>query len=510
MILSLIRTHPVIVIFACLKLAVHFVANALGGYDYFRDEFYYIACSERLDWGYVDHPPLSILILWLNRSLLGDSLFALRFLPAIAGAGTVVITGFLVTELGGGRRAQILALLAVVIAPVLLILSDFYSMNAFEPLFWTGAAYLLIRIIKTGNQRLWLWFGLLVGLGLQNKHSMAFFGIAIVVGLLLTSERKQLANKWTWFGGIIAGVLFLPNIIWQMMHGWPTLEFAANAQQWKHLPMSPLEFLAAQFLFYHPVAFPLWAVGLGALCFHRRLKSYRLFGFAFLFLVVLFIVQRGKPYYLSPFFPLLLAAGAVALDEFLARKQWTWAFRGYAFALGVGGLITMPLFLPLLPVETYLRYAEPFGIAKVKTERHADTELPQTFADRFGWREMVRTVAHVVDSLSPGERPRTVIYTQNYGEAGAMEFLGQTYNLPPTVSGHNSYWWWGIPIDSVEVVVIVGGEAKDHRKVFAVVQQVATHSHPYAMRYESNLPIYVCRNPKMPMNKAWPMTRHYN
>lgn len=510
MILSLIRNHPIIVIFACVKLALHFVANALGGYGYFRDEFYYIACSKRLDWGYVDHPPLSILILWLNRLVLGDSIFALRLLPALAGAGTVVLTGLLVKELGGGKRAQILALLAVVIAPVFLILSDFYSMNAFEPLFWMGAAYLLTRIINTGNQRLWLWFGLLAGLGVQNKHSMAFFGIAIIIGLVLTSERKQMISKWFWVAGLIAGVLFLPNLIWQMAHSWPTLEFAANAQQWKNLPMSPLEFLDAQFLFQHPIAFPLWIGGLGAFFFHPRLKSYRVFGYAFAFLFILFVIQRGKPYYLSPFFPLLLAAGAVAFDEFLTRKQWTWIFRGYAFALAIGGLITTTLFLPLLPVETYIRYAEPFGIAKVKTERHADTELPQTFADRFGWREMVQTLATIVETLPPAERAKTIIYGQNYGEAGAVEFFGPAYNLPPAFSGHNSYWWWGPPADSVTTAVIIGGRRADHERVFAFVEQVATHSHPLAMRYETDLPSFICRELKLPISEVWPRTRHYD
>jgi 4-amino-4-deoxy-L-arabinose transferase-like glycosyltransferase len=509
MIPKLLRGQPVIALFALIKLAVHLVANALGGYDYFRDEFYYIACSERLGWGYVDHPPLSILILWLNRFLLGDSIFALRLLPALAGAGTVVLTGLLVTELGGGKRAQLLALLAVVIAPVGLILSDFYSMNAFEPLFWIGAAYVLLRIIKSGNDRLWIWFGVLAGLGSQNKHSMAFFGIAILVGMILTSERRLLKSKWIWLGGIVAGLLFLPNIIWQIMHGWPTLEFAQNAQQWKNLPLSPLEFFTAQILYHHPLAFPLWLAGLAAVFVHPRLRSYRLFGIAYIVLFVLFVVQRGKPYYLSPFVPFLFAAGATVLVE-LFERRWKWMSSTYAAVLGFGGLITLPLVLPLLPIETYVQYAGAFGIADVKTERHADTVLPQFFADRFGWREMVHTVAGVVETLSPEEKMRTIIYGQNYGEAGAVEFFGPAYHLPPAVSGHNSYWWWGVPRDSVAVVVIIGGRAEDHRKALASVQQVAVHSHPYAMRYESNLPIYIGRGLKMPLAKIWPTTRHYD
>ncbi len=506
----IVRGHPVISAFALIKLVAHLVINASGGYDYFRDEFYYIACTERLDWGYVDHPPLSIILLWLSRLLFGDSISALRLLPALGGAGTVVVTGLLVRELGGGKRAQLLALLAVVIAPILLALSDFYSMNAFEPLFWIGAALVLLRIINGGSQRQWLTFGLLMGLGLQNKHSMVFFAVASVVGFLLTPERKLLISRWTLLGGIVAGVLFLPNLFWQIAHDWPTLEFAQNAQQWKNLPMSPLQFFTAQIMFQHPLTLPLWLGGLVSLLFHPRLRPYRSFGFAFLLLFALFVLQRGKPYYLSPFFPLLLAAGASTFERYLERRRWKWIAPAYATALAVGGLVTAPLVLPILPVEIYVRYAEPFGVATMRTERHAQTQLPQMFADRFGWREMVKTVADVVETLLPEERTKAIIYCQNYGEAGAMEFFGRSHNLPPVVSGHNNYWLWGVPRDSVRVVIIVGGNASDHQRYVTSVEQRAFHTHPYAMRYESDLPIYVGRGLKMPLANIWPITRHYN
>ncbi len=510
MLLKFFRDHTLILVFALAKLFLHLIVNAFGGYDYFRDEFYYLACADRLDWGYVDHPPLSIVLLWLNRLLFGDSLFALRLLPAVAGAGTVVLTGLLVKELGGKLQAQLVALTAVVITPVLLILADFYSMNAYEPLFWLGAAYILLRIQHGGRHHLWLLFGVVAGLGLQNKHSMVFFGVAIVVGLVLTKERMIFRNRWFWIGGLVAMLLFLPNLIWQLAHNWPTLEFARNAQQWKNLPMSPIEFFLMQVIYQHPLTLPLWLGGLVALFFHPNLKAYRAFGYSFIFLFVLFVVQRGKPYYLSPFFPILLASGAVAFEGFFERRNWKNAMPTYAAILGVGGIILMPLVLPVLPVETFIRYAEPFGLAKLKTERHAETVLPQTFADRFGWREMVETVAGVVDTLPDEERKRTIIYCQNYGEAGAIEFFGRKKGLPPAVTGHNSYWWWGIPIDSVETVIIVGGDEEDHRTVFHTVELVATHHHPYAMRYESDLPLFVCRGWKLPMPEVWKTTRRYN
>ena len=494
---------------AVITLLVHLATNFSGGYGYFRDEFYYIACSDHLAWGYVDHPPFSIFILRLNRILLGDSLFALRFLPAVAGAALVYITGLIVRELGGGKVAQLLACLAVIIAPVYLIVSGFYSMNVFEPLFWMSAAYILIRIINTGNQRLWLLFGTLAGLGLQNKHSMFFFGFALTVGLVLTAQRKQLGSKWFWIGGMVAGILVLPNLLWQMTHEWATLEFMQNAQQWKNAPMSSLEFISAQVLFQHPVAFPLWFTGVLAFFFHNDLKKYRLFGLTFIALLILFIIQRGKPYYLSPIYPLVLSAGAIVFEQFVRREKWRWLSHIYVVVLILGGLVLLPLSMPVLPVEKFIRYANVLDLQQPKMERHGDTVLPQVFADRFGWIEMVGEVARVYNSLTPEEKAVAAIYTQNYGEAGAIDFFGEQYGLPKAVSGHNSYWHWGLRGYSGEVLIIVGGRVEDHSKVYESVKQVATHRHAYAMPYETDLPIFICRKPKVPFKDVWNKTRHY-
>lgn len=494
---------------ALITLCVYLVTNAFGGYDYFRDEFYYIACTDHLAWGYVDHPPLSIFILWVNRLLLGDSIFVLRLLPAVAGAALVYITGLIVRELGGGKVAQLLACLGVAFAPIYLIINSFYSMNAFEPLFWMSAAYVIIRILHTGNQKLWLLFGTIAGLGLQNKHSMLFFSFAIVVGLLLTDQRKQLGSKWFWFGGVIAIILFLPNLLWQMTHDWATLEFMRNAQQWKIAILSPWEFISFQVLFQHPFVVPLWLGGILALFFHVDLKKYRLFGVAFITLLILFIVQRGKPYYLSPIFPIVISAGAVAIEQFVNRRNWRWLSSTYVVLLIFGGLVLLPLALPVLPVETYIRYSHALGLQQPKLERHGDLELPQVFADRFGWREMVAEVAAVYESLPPDKKAVAAIYTQNYGEAGAIDFYGGQYQLPKAVCGHNSYWLWGMRGYSGEVLVIVGGRLENHRKVYDSVVQVAIHRNAYAMPYENNLPIFVCRNPKLPLLDVWKTTKHY-
>ncbi|MEX1276973.1 MAG: glycosyltransferase family 39 protein [Bacteroidota bacterium] len=493
---------------AFVKLLIHLVVNAMGGYGYFRDEFYYLACSDHLDWGYVDHPPLSIFLLWVNRFVFGDSLVALRLLPAIAGAALVVFAGLIARAFGGGTRAQLVAGIATIIAPVYLSIHGFYSMNGFEPLFWMVAVYLLIRIIKEENGQLWLWFGVVAGLGLQNKISMSFFGAALVGGLLLTRERKNLRGKYLWMGGGIAGLLFLPHILWQFVNDWPTLEFMNNARLYKNVSFSAADFLSAQILYEHPVTAPLWIGGVLLLLLHKELNRYRAFAIAFLLLFALFVLQGGKPYYLSPIYPLFFAAGAVGLERLVDRFRQGWVIWAYSVLIVIGGAVTAPLVLPVLPVETFLRYNTSLGIGEVQAERHQKTVLPQHYADMHGWKEMTESVARVYQALPDSDKVRCGIYAQNYGEAGAIDFFGEEYELPKASSGHNNYWLWGLQGPG-EVMIIVGGRAEDHARAFTSVELVGRHSHEYAMRFESDLPIFLCRNLKAPPAELWPGTKRF-
>lgn len=500
--------NNVILSLAGAKFLIHVVVNATGGYGYFRDEFYYLACSERLDWGYVDHPPLSIALLWFNRFFFGNSLVALRLLPALAGAGGVVLAGLITRALGGGTRAQWIAGIATIVTPVYLSINGFYSMNSFEPLFWMGAAYLLIRIMQDDNPRLWLWFGVVAGLGLQNKISMAFFGAALVIGLLLTRERNYLWGKHLWMGGGIAALLFLPHIIWQMVNGWPTLEFMDNARMYKNVSFAAMDFLSAQILFEHPLTAPLWIGGIFLLLFTKEFARFRVFAFVFLFLFLLFVLQGGKPYYLSPIYAILFAAGAVGFEQWSERFKKGWLLPAYGVLLVAGGVVTAPLVLPVLPVETFIRYNAALGIGEVQSERHRKTALPQHYADMHGWKEMTEAVAGVYQALPDSDKVRCGIYTQNYGQAGAIDFFGKEYGLPKASSGHNNYWLWG-PQGPGEVMIIVGGRAEDHARGFASVELIGRHSHEYAMSYETDLPIYLCRNLKAPLKELWPSTKHF-
>jgi hypothetical protein len=338
---------------------------------------------------------------------------------------------------------------------------------------------------------------------------MLFFGAALVAGLLLTKERRLLAGKWPWIGGAIALGLFLPNLLWMARHGWATLEFMRNAQAWKNLPMSPGQFFGAQVMLQHPLTLPLWLAGLAAFLFHPALKKYRFFGLAFVFLFLLFVAQRGKPYYLSPFFPLLLAPGAVVLDRFAAGKLGRGARAAYAALLLIGGLAMLPMWVPLLPVESQIRYTRAIGMAPPQMERGRATALHQVYADRFGWKEMVAEVARAYHSLSPAEQAECAIYAQNYGQAGALDHFGGRYGLPKAISGHNNYWLWGPGRRSGRVLIIIGGRREDHLKAYEEVTLFAIHRHPYAMPYESDLPIWICRRPKVTLKQIWPLVKSY-
>ena len=305
------------------KFLVHLYAGR--HYGYFVDELYFLACSRHLDWGYVDQPPLIAVITWLARSLLGDSLPAIRFLPAVAGAAEVALTALIARELGGKRFAQGLAALAALVAPGILIVDGMLTMNAFEPLFWMGCAYLFIRIVKTGDQKLWVWFGILSGVGLENKYSMLVFGAGIVVGLVLTPERRSLARPWIWVGGAIAFLIFLPNVLWNIHRHFPFLELRANLQRsGRDVPLGPLAFFAQEILALLPLSLPIWLAGLWFYFFSKLGKPFRALGWAWVFTAAVIVTLSPRVYYLFPAFPILFAGGSVMWEAWLAQPRHQW------------------------------------------------------------------------------------------------------------------------------------------------------------------------------------------
>ena len=491
--------------FAAVKLALH--AFAILRYGWFRDELYYVACSKHLAWGYVDHPPLSIALLAASRALLGDSLVALRTLPALAGAVGIVVIGLLVRALGGGRLAQALACLCAVLAPVYLLLDHLYTMNAFDQLLWTLAAWLLVRALDEERPTLWMALGIVMGLGLLNKISMMWFGGALFAGLLLTPHRRALGTPWPWLAGALALAMFVPHLVWQAQNGWPTLEFMRNATQLKMTRTPLAEFVLQQVLVMNPATLPVW---LGGLVWCLRSSRWRILGLMFLAVALLLVASgTSRPNYLAVAYPMLLAAGGVAIERLTAARGRTWARAVVIAAVALLGAPVVPMGLPVLPVEVFIDYQRALGIRTRSQERTAEAELPQHYADMFGWEEMAERVARVYHGLPPEERAKCGIYADNYGEAGAIDYFGQRWGLPPALSGHNSYWLWGPRGVTGEVLIALGGSRADQEANFRSVTLADSVRCEHCMPYERGLPIWVGRGLRMPLRELWPRLRMY-
>lgn len=497
--------------FAGLTLLLHLISNLIFRYGYFRDEFYYLVCGDHLAFGYVDHPPLIAVIARVTRTLLGNSIVAIRLPSALASAGLVLLTGLMARELGGRRFAQALACLSAVIAPVYLIGGNMLSTIPFDQLWWTLCAFFAVRLVVTDDPRYWLAIGATVGIGFETKHNMVFLACGIVAGVLLTNNRRYLRSRWLWIGAALAAVIALPNILWEVANGWPTLEFVRNASGSKNAHVSPVAFIANQILVLHPLTLPIWLTGL-IICF--RTPRYRLLGCLYLVpMLILMATQSARADYLAPAYPVLLAVGAVTIARAAERWRWRGARSAILAPLALTGLLLMPIGLPILSparMEALTARLTGAGVNDPSKEQGKTAQLPQYFADQFGWQELTAAVARVYDALPPADRAKAVIFTDNYGEAGALTFFGNPYHLPPIISGHNNYYLWGPGKASGDVVIVVG--YKDPASIaqsFATVEPAGTTHCIYCMDYENNVAIFVARGPTKPITDIWPTVKHY-
>ena len=487
---------PVVLSLAAIKFALHLYAS--GSYHYFRDELYFIACGRHLAWGYVDQPPLVALYARIGEWL-GPSLRGFRLLATLAGTLHVILTGVLTARMGDNRVAQALSCTAVLLAPIYLGIDSFLSMNVFEHVFWLAALLIVVEIANGASEKWWLAFGAICGIGLQNKHSMVFLGAAIVIAMLFTPLRRSLVRPWIYAGGAIALLIFLPNLIWEYQHHFATLELLHNVKvTGKNVVLAPLPFMIQQAMMLDPFSAPLWIAGLLWLLFS---KQYRVLGIAYVVLIVMFIKLEAKDYYVAPIYPMLFAAGAIWCSTRLRRAIVV------PFALIIfGGLISIPLALPLLSPERYLAYQKRLHVKPQKTEVSHTSAMPQLFADQFGWEELVQQVAQVYHSLPPEEQKKTAIYCGNYGEAGAIDFYGPKYGLPHAISGHQNYFLWGPGNATGESIILVGDDPEP--EMWQSLRVVAEHSHPYGMPDE-NGPIYHGRGLKMGIARVWPSVKHW-
>jgi hypothetical protein len=476
-----------------------------GRYGYFRDELYYLALSHHLDWGYVDLAPMAPLVLYISRSIFGESLHAIRLLPALAFAAEILITGLIARELGGRRFAIFVGCLAVFVSPVILGNGTRFSMNPFEPLFWMGAIYFLLCAINRDRLELLVWCGVLIGLGLENKHSTAFFLISLTFALLVTKQRRWFRSPWLWSAAAIIILLCIPNLIWQYRHDFATWVDLSNVKKiHKNVELPPLPFLKQQIMMLLPVNVIVWMAGLGFLLFHRGGKRYRVLAATYVAFLAIMMYLHGKDYYLAPIYPMLFAAGGVFWEKLVASHSGLrWVKVALPAVLVILGAVAAPIVLPILPPDRIGPYLQALGIGVTRTETHMNSNLPQHFADEFGWPEMVGQVAAVYNAVPPDKRADTAILAGNYGSAGAIDFFGPRYGLPKSISAHQNYYYWGFRQYAGETLIMLNWQLDDAQYWCQNVEVGPRIEDPYTMGWE-HYTILICHGLKKPMAEAWP------
>jgi hypothetical protein len=510
--------------FTLANLLFHIYFN--NRYGYFRDEFDYMSCGDHLAWGYVDQPPLIPFLIRICRAVLGDSLRSIRFIPAVASSLLIVQTAAIARELGGRRYALFLSAICALIAPQYLSNGSLLGTNCLEPNLWMGCAYFAILAIKRNDPRYWLWFGVVAGLGLEEKYSIAVFGLGIVVGLLLTEQRRVFLNKWIWLGGFAAFLIFLPNVLWNIRYDWPFIQLMrAIRAEGRDVVLGPFPYFFQQTLLVNPLTAPIWLAGLFALLFAARLKPYRALAWCYLVCYTVFFVLHGKNYYLAPIYPMLLAAGAVVIESAIdsrdnagpeidgrenARPRRQWLKPAIALVLLASGAHLAPVVVPVLSPDGFLAYTKylPFKLP-VMEHSHARAALPQWYSDQFGWKEIADEAAVAWNLIPANERHDCGIFAQDYGQAGAIDFLGRRDGLPPTLSGHQSWFLWGPRGYSGNCMIVLDDRREVLERLWEQVEYVGTSAdNPYALEKQIN--VFLCKGAKFgTLAQLWPKVKRW-
>jgi Dolichyl-phosphate-mannose-protein mannosyltransferase len=474
---------------AALELAVS------ARYGFHRDELYFLACARHLAWGYVDQPPLVPAVAWLAVHLFGTSASALRVFPAIAAGATVVLTALMARELGGRRKAQLLAALAAATSPQVVSTFHLLSTAAFDVLFWAAICYLVLRYLRRGDPRLWLVIGVVAGFGLLNKLNVIFLLVGLISGLLLAGRGWDLWSPWV-LGGVVAGLaIWSPNVIWNAQHHWATVSMLHSLHRENSGLGASIGFIPSQLIVVGPVLLVLWLAGLRTLL---RSPFAKPLGVAFLVLVGLFTLGGAKSYYLAGMYFVLFAAGAKWSEDRLDSRRPARGVGGWILLMAAGLVIALPLTLPVLSQKTL-----PTG----SWEGNINKDLSAT----LGWQDFVRQVAAVSGGLPPSERGDLVVFTGDYGAAGAIDLWGPRYGLPRAVSGHNNYWWWG-PAGARDgaTTIAVNLPRSYLLTIFSQVNPAGAVETPgRAWTEERGVPIWICRGQKETWAQAWPAARHY-
>ena len=492
------RNLPALILaLSILNLIIYLITTGFFAYGIFRDELYYLACAIRLDLGYVDHPPLSIYILAVWKWLFGDTLLAIRLVPAIVSSMTLFMLGIFTRRLGGGRAAIIISMLAYMLTPIFLGMNTIFSMNTFDFLFWITSAYLLLRIVQEENNKLWVWLGVVIGLGLLNKTSMLWLASGVFLATIFTPLRKDLKTKYPYIAAIIALAIFSPFIIWNITHDFAHLEFMRNAASRKYGGLTPMSFIMDQLLILNPLAIFIWLPGIYFFFFNEEGKKFKAVVFIWIatFLILL-INGHSKGEYIAAAYQILFAGGAIMIEKWSSERKF-WLKYSIAIPVILAGIFLSPFARPTLPLEQFLKFQNALGLEPPSNEgQNLNRGIPQFYADMHGWEDLAKNVSKVYQSLPDEERKTTLLYCSNYGKAGAIEYYSRKYSLPKVICPHNSYWYWWPDPKNYTTLIIIGGEIEDHLYSLKEVEALGFHKTKNAMPYENNLTIFIGRGLK--------------
>ena len=502
-----ILMKKLIYVLAAVKFVLPFLLqNAV--YEPHRDEFLYLAEARHLAWGYLELPPVLSVLSFVTNAF-GASLFWIKFWPSLGGALTYVLVGRMILLLGGGRFALLLGFLPFIFGYFLHV-HFMLQPNFLEMLAWTLMLYGLMLHVRTGKYKGLYLAGVGFGLGMMSKYSVGFFACSLFLGLFLTPERKVLRNRHFYFSLLGGLLIFLPNLIWEGMHGWPVARQMTELRQQQLDQVSRLNFLLDQ-LSYNLPGLLIWTAGLYWLFAKPEGKPYRFAGWAVLFVLIFLTAARGKSYYAMSAYPVLFAFGAVYLERVTAaRRGWQGARWGLvAFSVALGCYLDM-IELPMLPPEHLAAYYKrnPFfrRLGFLRWEDQKNHALPQDFADMLGWKELAVKTAKVYHSLDSMGANGTVLDADNYGEAGALDYYGPAYGLPPAMGHSANYLLW-TPVDFYShddfiLTTDARGEIHDDfMKLFAYAAVADSVSTPYAREFGSY--ILLMKQPKEEARKIW-------
>jgi hypothetical protein len=497
--------------FGFFTFLVHVAVNLRAqraGYGLFRDELYYIACGRNPAWGYVDQPPIIALVARFSELMFGwHSLVLFRILPSLAGAFEVAGTGLIAQEMGGRRTAQAVAMIGVMTSPVILAVDAFLSMNSFEPLFWMGTTFALMRALQGEDARWWALAGVLAGLGLENKWNEAFFLFAVLGALLLSPVRRKL-KRGLFICIVLVVLVALPNLIWEAHRGWPTLVWLHNTRsQGKNIVYGPGLFIWNQIFIVGPISSILWIGGLIWLLFSRRARPWQWIGVTYLLYLTGMMILHANDYYLAPVYPLLFAAGGMAWNQWLTSRALKRAVVAtYTFVIAAYSMLGILIVEPVLTPSEYIHYIKPSGLRPREFNASAKSPLPELMADMTGWQEMANKLAEVYWSLPKKDREKAGVLTLNYGEASAVNVYRP--DLPPAISGHQNYWYWGPRGHDGSVMVVIGFSKEELKRHFSSVTEVARTTNPWGQPHEAT-PIYICRDSRSGLIESWPLLKRW-